>query len=704
MNSAAVLPALRQELELIEGPTGAAGSPTWLIHDPVRNQYFQFDWVSCELLTCWGRLAPAQLLERVQERGRVLASQADLDFLLDFLRRHRLLEPGSGSAAQWARERKQVAGSVWAWLLHNYLFFRIPLLKPNGFLNRTSAWMAGLFTAGFAWATLGAGLLGLVGVGRQWDLFTHTLVDYFSWQGMLAYLLTLAVVKVLHEFGHAYTAKRFGCQVPTMGLAFMVLWPVLYTDTNDVWRLKSNKRRLAVSSAGVITELGIALWATFFWVLVSDGLLRNMLFLLATTTWVSTVLINVSPFMRFDGYFMLMDALRFPNLHARSFAFARWHLRKLLLGLNDPVPETFAPRQQLLLIVFAWATWVYRLILFLGIALLVYQFFIKLVGLFLFLVEIVWFVAKPLASELAVWRKRWVDVTAIRRIALWGMALGLLALLAVVPVPGRVQASAVVMPEQMHTVYAPRGAMLMAAMPDDKPGRQDEAIFVFDAPELNSQRQVNQAQQESARWQSGVATMSPDMRGQWESLSAQTAVTRAQGQLIGSDLKNYRVSAPFDGRLQVLDPDLRPGQWLHSGEKLGHWTSSAGVRVIAYLTENEVARLQSGRSARFIPDSGVGPTLELVVDVIHSDRVRVLAEPELAVNFGGSVIVREQKGQLFPEGSYYRVELVPRERIDFSELTRFRWRGRIYVSATPEPLLASVFTTLASALIRETGF
>jgi putative peptide zinc metalloprotease protein len=263
--------------------------------------------------------------------------------------------------------------------------------------------------------------------------------------------------------------------------------------------------------------------------------------------------------------------------------------------------------------------------------------------------------------------------------------------------------SAVVMPEQMHTIYAPRGAMLMAAMPDDKPGRQDQAIFVFDAPELDSQRQVNQAQQESARWQSAVATMSPDMRGQWESLSAQTAVTRAQGQLIGSGLKNYRVSAPFDGRLQVLDPDLRPGQWLLSGEKLGHWTASEGVRVIAYLSENEVARLQRGRSARFIPDSGVGPTLELVVDVIHSDRVRVLAEPELAVNFGGSVIVREQKGQLFPEGSYYRVELVPRERIDFSELTRFRWRGRIYVSATPEPLLASVFTKLASVLIRETG-
>src|SRR5690606_28730458 len=107
-----------------------------------------------------------------------------------------------------------------------------------------------------------------------------------------------------------------------------------------------------------------------------------------------TLLINVSPFMRFDGYFILMDWLGFANLHGRSFALARWHLRKVLLGWRDPVPEAFAPRQQLSLILFAWATWLYRLVLFLGIAVLVYQFFIKLVGIFLFLVEIAWFVAK----------------------------------------------------------------------------------------------------------------------------------------------------------------------------------------------------------------------------------------------------------------------------------------------------------------------
>ena len=703
MNTEPVLPQLRQELELIEGDAGAGGSPTWLIHDPVRNQYFHLDWVSFEMLSCWGKVSPSSLLEQVRERGRVHVGEADLHHLIEFLSRQQLLHVSSGAAGQLARSRSQMAGSWWAWLLHNYLFFRVPLLRPNQFLTETQRSTAFLFSRSFAWATLLAGVLGLVGVSRQWDAFAHTLVDFFSWQGLLAYGLTLGFVKVLHEFGHAYTAKRFGCQVPTMGLAFLVMWPVLYTDTNDVWRLKNHRQRLAVSSAGVLTELGVALWATFLWVLVPDGLLRNMLFLLSTTTWVSTVLINVSPFMRFDGYFIVMDWLKFPNLHGRSFALARWHLRKVLLGLNDPVPESFAPRQQALLIAFAWLTWIYRLFLFLGIAVLVYQFFIKLVGILLFLVEMVWFVAKPFASELSVWRERWSEVTHTRRRGLLWTLVATVMLLGVVPLPGRVVASAVVVPEQLHAAYAPKGAMLLSDG-EEKNSTKDQPIFVFDAPQLNSQNEVNEVRQASTQWQSGVATMNTEMLGQWESLTAQSEVSTAEGQVIRSDLFSYRLLAPFEGRLHMVDPDLRPGQWLLQSEKLGHVVGRTGVRVVAYVQDVDVQRLQTGQHALFMPDSGVGPALDLVVEKIHSDRVRTLAEPELAANFGGSVMVREQKGQFFPEGAYYRVEFVPRHAQDLEQLKRFKWRGHVYVSSSHGPLLAPFLRTGLSVLIREAGF
>ena len=44
------------------------------------------------------------------------------------------------------------------------------------------------------------------------------------------------------------------------------------------------------------------------------------------------------------------------------------------------------------------------LVLFLGIAAMVYALFFKALGLFLFAVEIVWFVLKPLWSEIEAWR------------------------------------------------------------------------------------------------------------------------------------------------------------------------------------------------------------------------------------------------------------------------------------------------------------
>ena len=274
----------------------------------------------------------------------------------------------------------------------------------------------------FGVLTIGAMVLGFTQVARRWDVFSASLVDNFNFEGLLAYAVALIVVKLLHELGHAFTAKYYGCRVPAMGVAFLVMWPVAYTDTNESWRLTDRFQRLRVASAGIATELIIAIWSTLAWGVLPEGSLQSTAFVLATTSWIATLAINASPFMRFDGYFILMDALDMPNLHGRSFDLARWKLREWLFGLNDEPPEYFSQTKQAALIAFAWAVWIYRLILFLGIAVLVYHFFIKLVGIFLFLVEIVWFVAKPLWSELVVWRQLWPRIqqqSKMRQSALW---------------------------------------------------------------------------------------------------------------------------------------------------------------------------------------------------------------------------------------------------------------------------------------------
>src|SRR5690606_35220026 len=217
-----------------------------------------------------------------------------------------------------------------------------------------------LFSVWTAIAVLVASLLGLVLVARQWDSFSHGVMEMLTPSGLLGFAMALVLSKTLHEMGHALVATRLGVRVAHMGVAFLVLWPMLYTDTGESWRLRSHRQRLAISVAGVTVELALAGLATLAWALLDDGALRQAMLYLATTGWVLSLALNVSPFMRFDGYFILSDLLDFPNLHERAGATARVALRRRLLGLNDPYPEALNPRARRALTLFAFATWLYR--------------------------------------------------------------------------------------------------------------------------------------------------------------------------------------------------------------------------------------------------------------------------------------------------------------------------------------------------------
>ncbi|MFY9094766.1 peptidase M50, partial [Aliarcobacter butzleri] len=289
------------------------------------------------------------------------------------------------------------------WLIHNYLFIRIPLLKPDKWLERNKTRVDFFYSSLWQNIVLSLGILGIIFVLRDWDSFISTFMYLFTKEGFFYYFLSLVFVKSFHELGHAFTAKKYGCKVPTMGVAFLVLFPVLYTDTTNAWKLKSKYQRLKIVIAGMKVELYLALIATFLWSFAPEGILKSILFIIATTSWISSLLINISPFLRFDGYYALSDLTDTKNLQPRSFAMARWFLRKNILGLEEVKPESLTKSKEKFFIVYAIGTWIYRFFLFLGIAVLVYYYAFKVLGIILFLVEIVWFLLLPIYKELKVW-------------------------------------------------------------------------------------------------------------------------------------------------------------------------------------------------------------------------------------------------------------------------------------------------------------
>ncbi len=696
-------PLLREELALLPGPVLADGQPSWTLHDPTRNRFFSLDWLTFEILRRWSYADAETIVDSIAADSTLQPEPDDVEQVARFLRTNQLVQLVPGNAKQLAERATQGEGGRLKWLLHHYLFFRVPLLRPDAWLDRWLPVAERFRSRTFALLTLMALLLGLMLVARQWDVFTTSLVDTFTLSGLFAYGVALILVKLLHELGHAFTAKRFGCRVPTMGVAFLVLWPMAYTDTNETWRLTSRWQRLRVAAAGIVTELGIAAWATLAWGLLPDGELRSAAFVLATTSWIATLAINASPFMRFDGYFILSDWLDLPNLHERSFALARWRLREWLFDLREPCPEHFTPARHRGLILFAWITWLYRLVVFLGIAVLVYHVAVKAIGIVLFAVEICWFILMPIRNELREWKTRWPAIPSRRRgrvsLVVAALAIGL----TLVPWPGRVTVSGVLRPAQVWPVHVPGPAML-EALPHREGDRvaEGEPIAQLASSALAVRREAAAAKVEQLRWLAASAGFGSESRARLQ--SAREELATAQEELAGLDetLARYQPRAPFSGRLHDIDPDLQPGQWLAEGERIALLVGDKGYVVETFLDEEAVKQIAVGDSAGFIADGGEGGRLELQVRHIDADATRVLPSGMLAAPAGGHVLVRQRRDQLIPEQGVYRVSLavqdVPATLADQS------WRGTLVIEGRWEVPAARYLRSALAVLLREAGF
>lgn len=694
-------PQLREELDLFEGPRLGNGQPTWILHDPIRQQFFRIDWLTFEILKRW-TLGDAQaIMDGIESDTALEASLEDLEKTSRFLADSQLLQTINGEAIDKLVQRKQAMRQQWwQWLVHHYLFFRIPLWRPDAWLAQSLRWTAPFFSKFFIKLSAAALCLGLYQLNRQWDSFKSYLLDTFTLEGFAAYAFALVASKFLHELGHAYALKRQGGRVPTMGIAFLVLWPMAYTDTNEAWKLADKKRRLRVSSAGIVTEALIAAWALLAWSLLPDGAVRSAMFFLAAVSLGLTLILNINPFMRFDGYFMLCDWLDMPNLHQRSFALAKWELREILFKLNDPRPEQFSRWKHRALVAFAWSTWIYRLILFLGIALMVYFLFTKLLGVILFIVEIVWFIWLPVRNELREWIKRRRDIFRSARFRLSSLFIALALFLFFIPLPTHITVSALLRPAETWPVHTPGPAVITALrVRHGDLVQAGQAMIDLSAPDVSLQSQMSQARMERLRWQSEAATKATQQGGGPLAL-LQTQLEEAQAQVAKDrkQLQQYSLKSPLAGQFILHDPDLAAGQWLEKSERLATVIGPGSWQLETWVNEQEAARVKLGDKATFFID-GLPRPLRATIRDIAKDATRSFSEGLLTAPHGGHILVREQQGLWVPEQANYRLSL----SLDTEYVPRLLaiQRGSLALEGRAESLAGHYIRHALAVLIRE---
>lgn len=698
IEAAAPVLALREDLRLFESAPEKDGSPTWVIQDPVNNRFFRIGWPEYECLLRW----PNQPEVIAQEVSLHTSLDMDVDQVTEFaqfLEKNHLVQL-SYEGIQRLKEQVNAAPSWkdWRWWLRNYLFVRVPLIRPNRFLQKLSPWVEPLFSLTALWALIAITVVGLILVMRQWDVFTHSVVDLLSPSGIIGFAIALIVSKALHEMGHALVATRLGVRVGHMGVAFLVMWPMLYTDTGESWRLRTSRQRLAISIAGVSTELALAGLATFFWAILDDGVLRQAMLYLATTAWVLSLALNVSPFMRFDGYFILSDCLSFPNLHERAGNLARVRLRRYVLGLTDPDPEPFSPAGGRALMWFAFVTWIYRLGVFLAIAWMVYTLFFKVLGIFLLVVEILWFVLRPIWNELKVWKERWPEVNIMRKRSLFAVVLVALALLAV-PWSFDIQAPAVAKPERQQMVYGPFPAQL-AQLHEAAAVTKGTQLAGFEAPDLIAQ-QVRSHVTAQALEQRLAGLIADERGGQEKQVTLRRFYEQqAESHAIDEETQRLQIKAEFDGVWLDVDPSYKPGTWVDVKTPLGVLVDPKSWIIDAYVEQSDVDRIRSGAPARFY-FAGKSGGVEALVEFIDPTRTQRPVPTVLDSRYGGPISVQQQEGlEGVPMQAHYRVRLRLSEPLD----SLHELRGTLHIQGERRSLLWQGVTKLLTVLIRESGF
>ena len=656
------IPELRQELRIEPGAPQVNGAPSWTLFDPVRHLFFQLGRVEFRIFSRWARGSFDGLAQDLAAEGLAVEEvDAEVARVVDFSITNQLtVTPLGDTVGSFLAMRKAQKKAWWRWMLDNYLFFRIPLVRPARFLESTIARVTPLWSALSLWLFVAAALTGLLLVSRQWDSFLATFQYFFNWQGLVAYALGLSAVKVIHELGHAYTATRFGCRVPSMGVSFLVMFPVLYTDTTGAWRLRSRRQRLAIDCAGVIAELMVATLATLAWVALPDGAARSMAFVLASSSWIMSLAVNLNPFMRFDGYYVLSDLLGVANLQPRAFALGRWQMRELLFGLGEPAPEDVPARLRYTMIAYAWMTWVYRLALFVGIALVVYHLFFKLLGIVLFLVEIGVFVMRPAWFELKEWWARREAILSTRRGRRWPWIVAALAVLACLPLDRHISAPAVLAPiDASAVVPGDPGQVERLLVQNGDRVKAGTVIAELTAPQVETYRaersvRIAQLEGQLAR----TAADAKDLAAR-QVLESELATERAAAQ--GADRLRQRLvlRAPHDGIVTDVMPDMHPGRWLSGAEAVARIVAPGRYDIQAYVLEDDQYRLKDGARGRFVPDDAAMKSRAAKVVERAAAAAQFLDHPELASTNGGPIAVDQDAGKkLRPRKAYYRVRMV----------------------------------------------
>ncbi len=491
------------------------------------------------------------------------------------------LPPDSSEIAQ---RRQQQKNKRLRQRLAQPLAVRIPLVDPDAFLAR---WLPAVGWL-FSWFGLALWLVvvitGSILAASHWSELTGNLVDrVLSAQGLLMLWISYPLVKVVHELGHGFAAKRWGGEVHEIGIMLLVLMPVPYVEASSASAFADKGRRMLVGAIGIMVELLLAAVAMMLWLNMEPGFARALAFNVMLIGGVSTLLFNGNPLLRFDGYYVLADWLEIPNLATRSQRYLGYLAQRYLFNARDLEPPLTVKGERRWMLFYGIASFLYRqLILFAIVLFIAGKFFIIgiLLAVWAVSTQVIWPLLKGLHfvftnPRLDRRRARAVLVTG-------GLVLSLLVFLMVVPMPSWTRAEGIIwLPEQARLRAQADGTLIRLLAADGSQVRPGQALIEMQDAYLDLQVRLLLARLRELKAQLTQAQVRD--RSQTQVVHEEIAQARRDLQRARERQAGLVLNSPLAGRLVVPNAADLPGRYLRRGELIAYVLAepaTASVRAV----------------------------------------------------------------------------------------------------------------------------
>lgn len=573
------------------------GTRWYVLSDPWTNQFFRLRPAAYALVSrlTQERTVEAVWQEVVREMPDEAPGQEEVIQLLAQLYHANLLhyEIPTDSAQLFDRYKKRKQKILKA-NLASIMFFRVPLYDPDELLKRIMPFIRVLLSpiAALVWIVVMLAAV-KVGIENASELSEQS-------QGILApsnlFLLYcgLVIIKTLHEFGHSFAVRRFGGEVHTMGVMFLIFTPVPYMDATAAWAFRNKWQRAFVGAAGMIIELFVAALALFVWAATGPGVVHSLAYNMLFIASVSTLLFNLNPLLRFDGYYILSDWLDIPNLHTQSRKQLRYLVEHHLFKVEDATPATTKQKEATILTVFGIASGIYRFFIFTVILLFVADQFL-LAGMIMAVICIISWVIRPIV-KLVKYLASSPRLERVRPRAV-SVCLGLLftvfTLLYVCPFPNHFEASGVLKAKNYaQVVNGSAGYLTEIVVPS---GSQVVAGQVL--ARLYSNELSLQLQQAEARYKEVLAIRQQAMLNGHVDLKPVEQL-RASAYKRVQDLKRLQeqltIRADLAGTWIAPQIEDHLDRWLPRGSALGELVNPEQFYFASVIPQQDASRLFAG--------------------------------------------------------------------------------------------------------------